>query len=384
MPADRWEEVVRVRRIGALCVTLCLLLAMIPLVSAAGASIVVQAPDKLPDIGESFTVTVSLNGNPGLGATQVRLNYDDTVLECTEVKNGVLVDGMMTASNPHGTRDGSAALLAAASTTTVTKDGTLAMFTFKVKTSGDAKLSISQTTIADGNGTDIPFTYALPALVTENKTESSAPGSSAPEQKPTEDEPQQTAGTFRDVPSGHWAFASVERAAKLGLVTGFSDGSFHPDAPVTRAQFVLMLWRMAGKPEAKEKAAFTDTAGGDWYETALNWAYENGFARGLSETTFGPNANITRQQAVAILFRYAGSETGGEALVSGVYESGFSDSGAIASWAKDAMWWAVYHSFVSGVGSGKIAPEANASRAQIAAILLRYMDKFPTERQALA
>ena len=240
----------RVRRIGALCVTLCLLLAMIPLVSAAGASIVVQAPDKLPDVGESFTVTVSLNGNPGIGATQVRLNYDDTVLECTEVKNGVLVEGMMTVSNPHGTRDGSAALLAAASTTTVTKDGTLAVFTFKVKASGDAKLSISQTTIADGNGTDIPFTYALPALVTENKTESSAPGSSAPEQKPTEDEPQQTAGTFRDVPSGHWAFASVERAAKLRLVTGFSDGSFHPDAPVTRAQFVLMLWRMAGKPAA--------------------------------------------------------------------------------------------------------------------------------------
>lgn len=147
----------RVRRIGALCVTLCLLLAMIPLVSAAGASIVVQAPDKLPDVGESFMVTVSLNGNPGIGATQVRLNYDDTVLECTEVKNGVLVEGMMTVSNPHGTRDGSAALLAAASTTTVTKDGTLAVFTFKVKASGDAKLSISQTTIADGNGTDIPF-----------------------------------------------------------------------------------------------------------------------------------------------------------------------------------------------------------------------------------
>lgn len=374
----------RVRRIGALCVTLCLLLAMIPLVSAAGASIVVQAPDKLPDIGESFTVTVSLNGNPGLGATQVRLNYDDTVLECTEVKNGVLVDGMMTASNPHGTRDGSAALLAAASTTTVTKDGTLAMFTFKVKTSGDAKLSISQTTIADGNGTDIPFTYALPALVTEDTTEPSESGPGTPEQKPVEDEPQQTAGTFRDVPSGHWAFASVEQAAARGLVTGFSDGTFRPDEPVTRAQFVLMLWRMAGKPEAKEKAAFTDTAGGGWYETALNWAYENGFVNGISETTFGPNANITRQQAVAILFRYAGSETGGEAMVSGVYESSFTDSGKIADWAKDAMWWAVYYSLVSGVGNGKIAPEANASRAQIAAILLRYMDKFPTERQALA
>lgn len=374
----------RVRRIGALCVTLCLLLAMIPLVSAAGASIVVQAPDKLPDIGESFTVTVSLNGNPGLGAAQVRLNYDDAVLECTEVKNGALVEGMMTVSNPHGTRNGSAALLAAASTTTVTEDGTLAVFTFKVKASGDVKLSITQTTIADGSGTDIPFTYTLPALVTENKTESSAPGSSAPEQKPTEGEPQQTAGTFRDVPSGHWAFAPVERAAKLGLVTGFSDGSFHPDAPVTRAQFVLMLWRMAGKAAAAQKAEFTDTANSGWYQQALDWAVETGCVNGISATQFGPDAPITRQQAMAILFRYSGGQVGAEAMLTGVYAQSFTDSGKIAAWATDAVWWAVYHGLVSGTGNNQIAPEANASRAQIAAILLRYMDQFMTETEAAA
>lgn len=382
----------RVRRIGTLCVALCLLLAMIPLVLAAGASIVVQAPDKLPDVGESFTVAVSLNGNPGLGAAQVRLNYDDAVLECTEVKNGALVEGMMTVSNPHGTRDGSAALLAAAGTMTVTKDGTLAVFTFRVKASGDAKLSISQTTIADGNGTDIPFTYTLPALVTEDTTEPSAPEPSEPEQKPaenepqkpTEDEPQQTAGTFRDVPSGHWAFASVERAAKLGLVTGFSDGSFHPDAPVTRAQFVLMLWRMAGKPAAAQKAEFTDTANGDWYQQALDWAVETGCVNGISATQFGPDAPITRQQATAILFRYSGGQVGAEAMLTGVYAQSFTDSGRIAAWATDAVWWAVYHGLVSGTGNNQIAPEANASRAQIAAILLRYMDQFMTETEATA
>lgn len=382
----------RVRRIGVLCVTLCLLLAMIPLVLATGASIVVQAPDKLPDVGESFTVTVSLNGNPGLGAAQVRLNYDDAVLECTEVKNGVLVEGMMTVSNPHGTRDSSAALLAAAGTTTVTKDGTLAVFTFRVKASGDAKLSISQTTIADGNGTDIPFTYTLPALVTEDTTEPSEPEPGTPEQKPaenepqkpTEDEPQQTAGTFRDVPSGHWAFASVERAAKLRLVTGFADGSFHPDAPVTRAQFVLMLWRMAGKPAAAQKAEFTDTANGSWYQQALDWAVETGCVNGISATQFGPDAPITRQQATAILFRYSGGQVGAEAMLTGVYAQSFTDSGKIAAWATDAIWWAVYHGLVSGTGNNQIAPEANASRAQIAAILLRYMDQFMTETEAAA
>lgn len=370
----------RVRRIGIFCVVFALLVSLLPAAFAAGTSVVVTAPDALPAVGESFTVTVSVSGNPGLSAAQVKLGYDDAVLECTAVRNGAVTSGMLSATNTHGTRDGVGAVLAAASTDTVKKDGELAVFTFTVKAAGDAKLSISQTTMANADGAQIAFTIDLPKLVSEDRTQPSVIPPQTPE-APREDE---KTGSFRDVNSRHWAFASVERAAELGLVAGFSDGTFRPDEPVTRAQFVLMLWRMAGKPEAKEKAAFTDTAGGDWYETALNWAYENGFVRGLSETTFGPNANITRQQAVAILFRYAGSETGGEALVSGVYESGFSDSGAIASWAKDAMWWAVYHSLVSGVGSGKIAPEQNASRAQIAAILLRYMDKFPTERQALA
>ena len=370
----------RVKRIGIICVTLALLMSLVPAAFAAGTSVVVTAPDTLPDVGESFTVTVSVSGNPGLSAAQVKLGYDDAVLECTAVKNGAVTSKMLSATNAHGTRDGVGAVLAAASTDTVKKDGDLAVFTFTVKAAGDAKLSISQTTMANADGAKIAFTYDLPKLVSEDRTQ---PSAITPENPEAPQESDKT-GSFRDVTSRHWAFESVERAAELGLVAGFSDGTFRPDEPVTRAQFVLMLWRMAGKPEAKEKAAFTDTVGGDWYEKALDWAYENGFVKGLSETTFGPNASITRQQATAILFRFSGGKTGGEALVSGVYESGFTDSGKIADWAKDAMWWAVYNSLVSGVGNGQIAPEQNASRAQIAAILLRYMDKFPTERQALA
>ena len=373
----------RVKRIGRICLTLLLLLSLIPTAFAAGTSVVVTAPDTLPAVGESFTVTVSVSKNPGLSAAQVKLGYDDAVLECTAVKNGAVTSGMLSATNTHGTKDGVGAILAAASTDTVQKDGSLAVFTFTVKAAGDAKLSISQTTMADVDGAQIAFTFDLPKLVSEDKTQPSEIAPAAPEDPETPQEAEKT-GSFCDVTSRHWAFDSVERAADAGLVAGFSDGTFRPDEPVTRAQFVLMLWRMAGKPEAKAKAPFTDTAGGDWYSQALDWAFENGFVNGLSETAFGPNASITRQQATAILFRYSGGKTGGEAMVSGVYESSFTDSGRIAAWAKDAMWWAVYNSLVSGVGNGKIAPEQNASRAQIAAILLRYMDKFPIERQALA
>lgn len=149
--------------------------------------------------------------------------------------------------------------------------------------------------------------------------------------------------------SAHWAFASVERAAELGLVTGYSDGTFRPDTHVTRAQFVLMLWRMCGKPAAAKAASFAD-ASADWYQDALSWAVEKGYVNGLSDTRFGPDAPITRQQAMAILFRLNGGQSGTELTLTGIYEQTFADSTTIASWAKDATWWAVYHELVFGVG----------------------------------
>ena len=380
-------------RILALSVVLLLALQLLtPMACAAGATVTVTAPDKLPAVGETFTITVDLSGNTGLSALQLKLGYDDSVVECTGVENGDLVGGMLSASNPHGTRGGTGAILAAATTDAVKRDGSLVTFTFKVKKTGDAKLSLAESVLSDASGKDMSVSYALPSLVSQSTgssgSSSTSGGSTAGGEKPEDDEKTDgeqeefQTGTFRDVNSLHWAFASVERAAELGLVTGYSDGSFRPDAPVTRAQFVLMLWRMCGQPAASKTAAFEDTADGGWYQDALNWAVENGYVNGLSDTRFGPSAPITRQQATAILFRLNGGQSGAELMLSGIYDQSFSDSASIASWAKDALWWAVYHELVSGVGGSRIAPEANASRAQIAAILLRYADKFMTMEEA--
>lgn len=380
-------------RILALSVVLLLALQLLtPLACAAGATVTVTAPDKLPAVGATFTITVDLSGNTGLSALQLKLGYDDSIVECTGVENGDLVGGMLSASNPHGTRGGTGAILAAASTDTVKRDGSLVTFTFKVKKTGDAKLSLAESVLSDASGKDMSVSYALPSLVSQSTgsgSGSTAEGKPADGEKPEDGEKEPDAeqeefqtGTFRDVNSLHWAFASVERAAERGLVTGYSDGTFRPDAPVTRAQFVLMLWRMCGQPAAAKAAAFEDTADGGWYRDALNWAVENGYVNGLSDTRFGPNAPITRQQATAILFRLNGGQSGAELMLSGIYDQTFTDSASIASWAKDALWWAVYHELVSGVGGSRIAPEANASRAQIAAILLRYADKFMTMEEA--
>lgn len=397
------------KRNRILAIGIALLLAvqlLTPLACAAGTTLKLTAPDKLPDVGQTFTVTAELTGNTGLAAVQLSLGYDDSVVECTGIENGALVAGMLAASNPYATRDGVGAILAAATTTAVKTDGSLAVFTFRVKAAGDAKLTLADALLSDIDGKALSLSYSLPALIAQGSGSDSGSGSGSDAEKPgaddkksdndkkseddkksEEEQPADAAqeevrtGSFRDVTSAHWAFASVERAAELGLVTGYSDGTFRPDTPVTRAQFVLMLWRMCGKPAAAKAASFAD-ASADWYQDALSWAVEKGYVNGLSDTRFGPDTPITRQQAMAILFRLNGGQSGTELTLTGIYEQTFADSTTIASWAKDATWWAVYHELVSGVGGSRIAPEANASRAQIAAILLRYADQFMTMEEA--
>lgn len=398
------------KRNRILAIGIALLLAvqlLTPLACAAGTTLKLTAPDKLPDVGQTFTVTAELTGNTGLAAVQLSLGYDDSVVECTGIENGALVAGMLAASNPYATRDGVGAILAAATTTAVKTDGSLAVFTFRVKAAGDAKLTLADALLSDIDGKALSLSYSLPALIAQGSGSDSGSGSGSDAEKPgtdnkkseddkkseDEDKPEDEekpadgaqeevkSGSFRDVTSTHWAFASVERAAELGLVTGYSDGTFRPDTPVTRAQFVLMLWRMCGKPAAAKAASFAD-ASADWYQDALSWAVEKGYVNGLSDTRFGPDAPITRQQAMAILFRLNGGQSGTELTLTGIYEQTFADSTTIAAWAKDATWWAVYHELVSGVGGSRIAPEANASRAQIAAILLRYADQFMTMEEA--
>lgn len=398
------------KRNRILAIGIALLLAvqlLTPLACAAGATLKLTAPDKLPDVGQTFTVTAELTGNTGLAAVQLSLGYDDSVVECTGIENGALIAGMLAASNPYATRDGVGAILAAATTTAVKTDGSLAVFTFRVKAAGDAKLTLADALLSDIDGKALSLSYSLPALIAQGSGSDSGSGSGSDAEKPgtdnkkseddkkseDEDKPEDEekpadgaqeevkSGSFRDVTSAHWAFASVERAAELGLVTGYSDGTFRPDTHVTRAQFVLMLWRMCGKPAAAKAASFAD-ASADWYQDALSWAVEKGYVNGLSDTRFGPDAPITRQQAMAILFRLNGGQSGTELTLTGIYEQTFADSTTIASWAKDATWWAVYHELVSGVGGSRIAPEANASRAQIAAILLRYADQFMTMEEA--
>ncbi len=365
------------KRITAGILALALLLAFAPAALAATSPLLrVSAPEELPAVGKTFTVTAELSDNPGMTALECTLAFDAARVECTGVSTGSVLGGMLTATNE--SYSANSAKVVAASASAVTGGGTVAAFTFRVLSGGDANFRLTDIVFGDSDCNEISCRTET-AAGKDNTGESNESGTTAAPTTPAE---TPAATTFSDVPASFWGYSAIERAASTGLAGGFPDGTFRPNAAVSRAQFVQMLWNMAGKPEAASTASFTDVPTDAWYLPALSWAVETGCAGGVGGGRFSPNGSVTRQQAMAMLFRYAGGQSGGEALFTSVYDAQFADSAAIAAWAKPAVYWAVFHEVISGVGADRIAPTAPATRAQVAAILLRYLDQNTGEEEA--
>lgn len=177
--------------------------------------------------------------------------------------------------------------------------------------------------------------------------------------------------TFMDVPASAWYYDAVEYVYENGLMSGVSGGWFAPDDTLTRAMLVQTLYAMEGRPAAAS-AGFADVASGDWYASAVNWAAANGVVSGVSETGFGPNNALTREQLALILYRFAqykGYDVTGTSNL-----AAYADGSSVSGWAAEAMGWAVDAGLISGVGGNQIAPTGTASRAQVAQILMNFCE----------
>ena len=183
---------------------------------------------------------------------------------------------------------------------------------------------------------------------------------------------------FTDV-AGTWAEDYIRTAAERNLFQGYADGTFRPNNRLTRAQFMMVLWNLAGRPEASKASPFEDMDTQiENFQKAVAWAYSKGFINGTSATTFSPTAPLTRQAAMKILFSYNGGRRGAEVMTASAYDSIFTDSGQISAWAKDAMYWAVYQTILSGSTPSTLNPGGIVTRAQLAAIMVRYTNRFPS------
>ncbi len=176
---------------------------------------------------------------------------------------------------------------------------------------------------------------------------------------------------FRDI-EGHWAEDEIVEAVWRGLFNGTGTDTFEPDAQMTRAMFVTVLWRSAGSPDAQHEAGFADVAADAYYAKAVAWAVETGVANGTGENRFSPDEPVTREQLATFLYRYAQAQ--GITLEKTKPSASFTDAGEIHAYAKDAMTWAVETGLLGGYPDGTIRPNAAATRAECAVLLLRFDD----------
>ena len=151
---------------------------------------------------------------------------------------------------------------------------------------------------------------------------------------------------------------------------GVGEGQFAPNATTNRAMVVTILYRLAGEPAVAGDVGFTDVVAGQWYTDAVAWAAQKGIVNGISETEFAPSGDLTREQLATILYRYA--ESAGYDVSAQADLSGFPDAGDIQSYATQALSWAVAEGLLQGFEDDTLQPQSTATRAQIAAILMRF------------
>ena len=182
---------------------------------------------------------------------------------------------------------------------------------------------------------------------------------------------------FSDVEDDRWSAAAISYAVKEGYMNGVGGGLFDPEGSLTRAMVATVLWRREGSPAPTAPSGFSDVPAGEWYTYAVAWAEETGVVKGLTETTFGPDEYITREQLATMLFRFSSS-----APVSVPERADlmpFADDEKVSDWASEPLEWAVEAGLINGTDGNRLAPDGFATREQFAAVIERYDSSFKLE-----
>lgn len=180
---------------------------------------------------------------------------------------------------------------------------------------------------------------------------------------------------FTDVVAGTWYYGAAAYAYNNGLFAGMTPTTFAPNATMTRAMLVSVLWRLAGEPAPKAPNTFVDVPDGAWYTDAVTWAAENGVVSGIGGSRFDPSGFVTREQTAEILYNYAHSK--GYDVSARADLTAFPDAGSVSGWAEEALSWANAAGLINGTvrdGRTILDPQGSASRAQVAMILMNYVE----------
>ena len=186
------------------------------------------------------------------------------------------------------------------------------------------------------------------------------------------DDEETTELNFTDVKESDWFFKGVEYVVDKGIMSGVSENQFDPSGKLTRAMLVQMLYNMESRPACDAENAFMDVPVGQWYTDAVIWANDAKIVSGMGEGLFAPNMEITREQMVVMLYNYAKYK--GYDVTASAGLSKFADNASVSTWAQPAMQWAVAEGYISGMGDNQLAPQGTATRAEIASVIMRFME----------
>ena len=380
------------RRKIVICLALVLLLGVLAVGSFAANAAEVTVSSGSVKAGETVNLTVTISGNPGMAAFMLYIYYDtDTfavdpsrdISAGSDFAGGILLGNDLetarrNSDEPVGdsSKGGVLALWCNSTGTNTTKNGSMLKIRLQAKD-----------TAANGSYT-ISLGYDADNTINEDggKVALRVSGGTVTVTGGAADKPEDTAGSvdstggggvvdFSDI-AGNWAEDYIVEANAQGLVYGYN-GVYRPNDTMTRAEFVTILYRACGSPKPAKAASFTDLTQ-TWYRDPIAWAEENQVVNGVGNGKFDPGGPVTREQLVTILFRLSGGQSGMESMFTSAYDDAYTDAGQISAYAKPAVYWSIYHEILCGQQSltvpATLAPRAAATRAQIAVMIVRYLD----------
>ena len=180
---------------------------------------------------------------------------------------------------------------------------------------------------------------------------------------------------FYDVSRGDWYYKAVRFVHEKGIMEGTGTHYFSPEADLSRGMLATILYRLEGSPAVSGYSGFADVADTAYYAKAVAWAKANGIVNGVTATAYEPDTAVTREELAAILCRYAAFK-GKDTAISYDYLAGFSDANTSHVYARPALNWAVAYDIINGQGNGVLAPRATATRAEVAQVLMNYLEVF--------
>lgn len=352
----------------------------------------------------TVTLTVSISENSEICGCKFNLFYDNTKLQYTAYTVGEPVRNTSFLVNP--TFKDNAIRVVWAGIEPLVAGGTVLTVSFAVKEDarGTAAFTADALRMVDIGGANVEcsFTDTAVTLTEEETDDSGSPDSdntdsdntdsgntgtvrpsrpSRPSTPVTEKEETAAAAeqpaapepimVFSDVKETAWYYSSVLYAKSKGLMNGVSETEFAPETKMTRAMAVTILYRLAGSPTA-EDMSFTDVAKGVWYADSVAWAAKNGIVNGVGDGLFAPEAYITREQLATILCKYTKTV---EPVADTADLSTYGDGATVSAWATESMQWAIANGVITGKNDKMLCPADTATRAEVATMLYRYLEK---------